>query len=70
MLHAWVGDQRCAPLTRGERTTCRDSLIAAVMSVEKGTGCGGCSTARFGVLLEETVHPSVGRDHCAIQVKR
>jgi hypothetical protein len=34
MLHAWVGDQECAPFTRGERTTCRDSLFAAVMSVE------------------------------------
>jgi hypothetical protein len=43
MLDAWVSDRKCARIAKGERTTCRDysGWLAAVMSVEKGTGHGG-----------------------------
>lgn len=36
MLYAWVGDQKRAPLAKGERTTCRDcgGLLTAVVPVE------------------------------------
>ncbi|MGX1000337.1 hypothetical protein [Bradyrhizobium diazoefficiens] len=36
MLYAWVGDQKRAPVAKGERTTCRDcgGLLTAVMPVE------------------------------------
>lgn len=36
MLYAWVGDQKCAPIAKGERTTCRDcgGLLTAVIPVE------------------------------------
>jgi len=36
MLYAWVGDQKRAPIAKGERTTCRDcgGLLTAVMPVE------------------------------------
>lgn len=36
MLYAWVGDQKRAPISKGERTTCRDcgGLLTAVMPVE------------------------------------
>ena len=36
MLYAWVGDQKRAPLAKGERTTCRDcgGLLTAVMPVD------------------------------------
>ncbi|MEG8063780.1 hypothetical protein G3N90_02420 [Xanthomonas hortorum pv. gardneri] len=36
MLYAWVGDQKRAPLAKGERTTCRDcgGLLTAVIPVE------------------------------------
>jgi hypothetical protein len=36
MLYAWVGDQKREPISKGERTTCRDcgGLLTAVMPVE------------------------------------
>lgn len=36
MLYAWVGDEKRAPVAKGERTTCRDcgGLLTAVMPVE------------------------------------
>ncbi len=36
MLYAWVGDQKRAPIAKGERTTCGDcgGLLTAVMPVE------------------------------------
>jgi hypothetical protein len=36
MLYAWVGNQKRAPIAKGERTTCRDcgGLLTAVMPVE------------------------------------
>lgn len=36
MLYAWVGDEKRAPVAKGERTTCRDcgNLLTAVMPVE------------------------------------
>jgi hypothetical protein len=32
MLYAWIGDQKRAPVAKGERTTCRDfgGLLTAV----------------------------------------
>lgn len=43
MLNVWVGDQKRAPGAKGELTHCRhcDGSLAAVMSVERGTGSGG-----------------------------
>ncbi|GEC56666.1 hypothetical protein ABIF38_008854 [Bradyrhizobium japonicum] len=54
MLYAWVGDQKRAPITKGERTTCRDrgGLLTAVMPVEN-TPTGGTRRA--------TVTPGVSR---------
>ncbi len=36
MLYAWIGDEKRAPLVKGERTTCRDcgGSLTAVMPVE------------------------------------
>jgi hypothetical protein len=36
MLYDWVADQKHAPLTKGERATCRDcsGLLAVVVPVE------------------------------------
>jgi len=50
MLYAWVGDQKRAPVAKGERTTCRDcgGPLTAVMPVEK--------TPHWWALLQQGEH--------------
>jgi len=43
MLNPWVGCQKRAPITKGERMMCRDrsGLFAAIILAEKGESRGG-----------------------------